>query len=770
LKSARTFLIDVTFLLDASHKAFLGAPLLVVEGVDYTFLFGVVRDILRLRRLLGIDNGIVVIGTDAYKVTEEHNIREVITFLENLPIHVLHDKNHRVLDISASLSQHVTHFVTQNKSLLSLATETRGIVLVRDKNEFEHFTSKTVQSKYGVDTKAIPSFLALTEGQKSSTFTKRQACALLEQCRNLERILEDTSIISARQIRNKLTKNQAVLLENLKNFSCRSDLPACEFNPNVVDIDIDNEDCAKLLRSRHFFSLVRLLPRPSQVELSSVSSKSQSRRLEYHAIQEPEALQQLLTEIRAHEYCSVDTETSDKNPHTAELYGVSFSFEMGKAYYLPTIDVHLKRLERESVLAAIKEILQGTVKVIGHNLKFDYLMLRRHGIRINRYYFDTMLAASDCFDDWDLLNLSSIAEKTLGQKIKTYKEIAGKAENFLELPFKELLDHACSDADITLQLFRILEKEIDRRGLSNSYRDGTLALGLHLGEWEYDGIPVDTEGLANARQSLLQGIAASETAIHNEAAISFNIDSEKELRAVLFKMPGLSDLIGTRKLTLRLLEELAVSQPLVRKVVEYRRQQKQLRHVEGLIKSVQNDKLHPIFNQTKSGYGRLSSASPRLFDTWISPRVFSCIKHPVSDYFYSPGRSLETIQQLSGDDVLRDDRTTKEEIPFAILKVDELPSDFDYDELLLSIMIGLPKERICRAFFLSQATLGSLCHDMELRYVKSFKWLDSFRNNVRDTSVADIDGRYRRFNGVKCSNLEKRDKSIINAVKWLLKY
>ena len=456
VNSEHSFVIDATFLLDASHKAFLGAPIFLVDGKDHTFLFGVIRDFLRLRRSLGIQRSAVVIGEDAYRVTTVSNIESVVSFLEDFGVLVVHEPEHGVLDACASLAPHATHFVTRNRSLLIFATDTRAVVLVGDDSEPEVFTSTAVFAKFGIETQALPSFLALTEGPRATVLTKRQAIALLERHQDLAQILEDTSTVSARQIKNKLIENKVVLLERLKRFSVSSCPPFFDINPKAMDVDIDNDRCAQLLIARRFHSLVRLLPAPPKVVILPTTSKPRSDN--YHAVQTPEALQRLVAIIEASEYCAVDTEASDKDPHTAELYGVSFSVEKGEAFYLPTVDFHLQKLDPGTVLSALKKMLEGKIKVVGHNLKYDYLLLRRYGIRINHFYFDTMLATHNCFGDWDLLNLPFIAEKILGKKIKAYKEVVGRAQNFLELPFGELLSHACADADTTLQLYPVLQK------------------------------------------------------------------------------------------------------------------------------------------------------------------------------------------------------------------------------------------------------------------------------------------------------------------------
>lgn len=765
-----SFVIDATFLIDASHKAFLGAPILLADGKDQTFLFGVVRDFLRFRRSLGFQRGAVVIGEEAYRVTAKTNIEEVVSLLEDFSILVVHKPEHSVVDICASLAPYATHFLTRNWGLLLLATDTRAVVLIRDKDAPEVLTAPAVFSKLGVRTQAIPSFLALTEGPKSTTLTKRQAIALLDQQQDLAQILEDTSIVSARQIKNKLTENRTILLDRLKKFSVGNCPPfLMDMTAKGMDIDIDNARCARLLDARHFHSLVRLLPRPPKVEiLTTTNNKPRSEH--YQAVQTPLALQRLLTRIEASEYCAVDAEASDKNPHIAELYGVSFSVKKGEAFYVPTVDTHLRQLDIDTVVSALKTVMEGKIKVVGHNLKYDYLLLRRYGIRINNFHFDTMLAAHDCFGDWDLLNLPFIAGKILGIKIKAYREVVGKAQNFLELPFRELVTHACSDADTTHQIYRVLDKEINKKGIFNQYRNETLALASRLGEWEYDGIPVNSTRLSKVRTALLKDVVALKKSVLDEARVSFNIDSEKELRAVICKTPGLVEVIGGRKLTLRLLEELAISQTLVHKVVEYRRRQKQIRHVEEVIKAVRDGRLYPIFSQTRSSYGSLYSVQPRLFENWAHPLVLSCIEHPVAEHFRSPSRSLDIIQRLAQDDVLRRDRACGEGVPFSFLKLEVLPGVLDHQDLLLSIMIDLPRERICRLFCLSQAAVATLRHDLEVRYTRSFSWLQNYRKTVAETGMAVADQRTRWFNGVKSSNLAIREKAIRSSVRWLLKY
>ncbi len=762
------FLIDATVFFEASHKAFMGAPLLVVNGEDHTFLFGVIRELLRLRQTLGIENGIFVIGEDAYEVTTSTNIEKTAAFLKQLGIPVICDPNTRVIDLCVSLASLATCIVTGDRKLLLLAKNGRRVILLKDGKEPEVFGSEAVVSTLGVIPELVPAFLALTDGPQPTILTKGQAIALLERHGGLVEIINTPSIVSSRQIRNKLAANGAVLLQRLKKFSPSDCFSSVDVDREHLEFNVDNDRSVQLLARNCFHSLVRLLPRPVNVNfILEKTTKINSQN--YRAVVTPENLRKLATILSASEVCAVDTESSDKDPHTAELFGVSFSVKKGEAFYVPVVESDLNGINRDAVISTLKGVLEGPLKVVGHNLKYDYVLLRRNGIKITNVHFDTLLAAYDCFGDWDLLNLPFVAKRLLGKDIKSYKEVVGKRQSILDVPFNELLTHACSDADTTLQLYKVLDKELSQRNISQQYRNETLALASHLGEWECDGIPINSAKLSKARTALLREVAGLKKLVLDEAGISFDIDSEKELLAVLTRKPGVAELIGSRKLSLHLLEELAVSQSLAWKIVQYRRKQSQLRHVEEVLKTVQAGKIHPVFNQTKFDHGRLSSVSPKLLDEGAHPAVISCIDHPVVEYAPSASKSLDIMQDSAQDDVLRKDRRIANGSNL-FLKTQMQLNDVDHEGLLLAILSGVSKDRICRIFCINQAVAAAISYDLEVRYTKSFKWLADYRRRTAKCGFATANNRRRWFDGIRSSNLGKREKALTASVRWLLKY
>lgn len=137
------FLIDGAGFFEKSQKSFLGAPLLVVDGEDHTFLFGVIRDLLRLRCKLGINRGVFVVGEEAHQITTDTNIEKTIAFLQQLRIAVVHDSHARVLDLCVALASLANHVVTHDRSLLQLANDDCRVILL-DNEDIEVFTSETV--------------------------------------------------------------------------------------------------------------------------------------------------------------------------------------------------------------------------------------------------------------------------------------------------------------------------------------------------------------------------------------------------------------------------------------------------------------------------------------------------------------------------------------------------------------------------------------------------------------------------------------------------
>ncbi len=623
--STHRFLIDTTFIFENTHKAFLGAPLLIKEGRDYTFLFGFTRDFLRIRHSFGINDGVIVIGKEAFSVTTKEKVHNVLNVIKEMGAPYVYDSNNSILDINSHLSQQASYVITQDKKLLQLANDTVSVILPNNLKDIDYMTPGVIKSKIGVDPKDIPTFLSLTEGAKSSKLTKLQAIRLIELYTDIDGIYENICEITS-TIKKKLAINEEAFRSAYSKMRIKEINTSLSYNISDYTMNLNNEKNISLLQSHGFYSLTRLLKSQSKVHLTLNADKKESS--SYHAIVDSKGIRVLEKLLLSSEYCAIDTEADDKDPHHATLFGVSFSVKNGEAFFVPLIEFDLKGISRKDVVLFLKRIFKKPIKFIGQNIKYDYLLLRKNGIKIDNIHFDTMLAAYDCYGDWIFFNLKYLSKRLLGKTIKSYQEIVRNDETFLDLPFKVIVKHACEDADVTLRLYHILMKELERKGITEQYFNKTITQVKKLGDFEYDGISVNTDTLKKIRGLLMDEAVKAKQNIWCKIGKSIDLDSQKELRVVLNDTLNLRELVGSKTIGLSALEQLAINRPIVKLIVEYKRKRKQLIAIDSIVKAIKEGKIYPIFNQMKSTYGQLTSNIPNLFDIDGISNLKGCCRLP----------------------------------------------------------------------------------------------------------------------------------------------
>ena len=185
-------IIDTTFLFDKTHKAFLGVEILSRDGVDVTYTFGLIRDVLRLLQTLQISKGLLVIGKEACGAVPLEKVEPIVTFLEDLGLPLIYEAKISALDIGYSLATKMTHVLSHNKSFLQLASGSFRVLLPNGSNEYVEVTANDVKSYLGVSIGDVPTFLTLTQGLKVTQMTKKQAIRLIELHGNLDLCLPKT--------------------------------------------------------------------------------------------------------------------------------------------------------------------------------------------------------------------------------------------------------------------------------------------------------------------------------------------------------------------------------------------------------------------------------------------------------------------------------------------------------------------------------------------------------------------------------------------------
>ncbi len=570
------------------------------------------------------------------------------------------------------------------------------------------------------------------------------------------------------QLRKKLVKNEIRVRDYYaQSKSDRSEEPVSRNVQECSLTNLDTERNRQLLSTYGFHSLAPLLANPSDVrlDLNETTAGPDS----YHAVVDVKGIQELESLLLSSKLCSIDTESDDKDPREGTLLGVAFSVKGGKAYFVPLIENDLKDLSRDDVLKFLKRIFDSDINFIGHNIKYDYLLLRRNGIRMKSIQFDTMLAAYDCHGDWDFFNLRDLAWRFLREKIKSYSDLVDEDGTFFDLPFTELVNHACQDVDVTIRLYPIFLAELSERNIIKQYYEHTMRLMMHLANLEFQGITVDRDKIDAIRRSLIKKASRLKDDICKKVGEVFDLDSEKDLSAVFKEALVVRGYLAPRKITMAILEQVAISEPIVRLVVQYKRLRSYIVRLESTSAAVTDGKIYPLFNQIKSRAGLLNTVKPSLFESDTSPELKSCFDSSVIDYFKDRQRSLDTLSQVTQDPVLQEVRASKSKVD-VFMAEHAVMKDIDHDELLLSLATGQPDSMLSRAFLVDRLKVEMIRHDLGKRYQIMFQWLESYRRRAQANGYATIDGKRKYIDGLKSSDVARRERALEHAVRWLIRY
>jgi DNA polymerase I len=342
---------------------------------------------------------------------------------------------------------------------------------------------------------------------------------------------------------------------------------------------------------------------------------------EYILIDDKVKRSHLISQLFMQKKVCFDTETTGVDVFNASMVGLSFCFEKGKAYYvsLPENDA-----ECRSVLNEFRAFFQNEQIVkIGQNIKFDLLMLKMYDVLLGGPLFDTMIAHYLLQPELRH-GMDYLAEIYLGYKTIHYDEmIGGKGKNqpgIRTVDIQLLKDYAAEDADITYQLFCILEKEITQNGLEKLFYDIEMPLMKVLAQMEWNGVRIDSEALRQSSVILTEEMNALESEIHQLVGREFNVSSPAQVGEVLFDQLKLDPKAkktktGQYSTSEDILEKIRSKHVVVGKILDYRGLRKLLStYIDALPQLInpRTGKVHTSFNQTVTSTGRLSSTNPNM--------------------------------------------------------------------------------------------------------------------------------------------------------------
>ena len=445
---------------------------------------------------------------------------------------------------------------------------------------------------------------------------EKTAITLIQQFGSMDQVYAQIDSITKKKQKENLLKykNQAYLSRELVQIDCNApvklDLDAFKFK------DADTKKLFELFQLLEFRNLQQKYQPPSEQPPKN-----------YQTVLTEAQCQDIIEQIYEKKRCAIDTETTDINPMRAKLVGLSVSFAPHSAYYIPVAHSGLdarKQLSREWVLNTFKPLLEdASIQKIGQNLKYDWLIFQRYGIRLSNNLFDTMIA-SYVLDPSDVSHaLDRIALNRLNYKMIKYKDVVGtgkKERCFSEIDLPLATQYACEDADIAFILADQFQKELKGNDLWQLFDTIEMPLLPVLVDMEFTGIKVDQSVLKQLSGYFGQTLSELESQIYEMADEKFNIRSTQQLGEILFEKLKLPAKKKTRKKTgystdVNVLTQLAEIHDLPAVLLKHRTLDKlRSTYVDALMTLTHPDtgRIHTSFNQTATATGRLSSRDPNL--------------------------------------------------------------------------------------------------------------------------------------------------------------
>ena len=674
------------------------------------------------------------------------------------------------------MAQLVTEHTTLTNTMTDTDTDREGVV-----------------EKFGVTPEQIVDFLALT-GDKSDNIPGVEKCGPKTAAKWLKTWGSlDEVIAHADEVGGKIGENLRKAVDQLpmsRNLATiRRDV---ELDSDPADLqrkDVDEAALLDVLRRWEFNSWVQ--------ELGGSEDSREAFDTDYGTISTEDGLDALLEELAGAELIALDTETTSLNPMQAELVGLSFCTQAGKAAYLPVGHDYTgapAQLDREQVLERLKPILEDQERPkVGQHIKYDMNVLSLYGIGVKGVAFDTMLESYVLNSTGSRHDMDSLALKYLGRQTTHYEDIAGKGAKqipFSQVRIEDASHYAAEDADITLQLHEHLWPRLQETpSLVSVLQDIEIPLVPVLARMEQRGVLIDGGILAKQSRDLATQIAQLERDAHDAAEQPFNLGSPKQLQQILFDKLGLPVIRKTPKgqpsTAEDVLQELAHDYELPSLILEYRSLSKlRSTYTDKLPEQIntRTGRVHTSYHQAVAATGRLSSSDPNLQNipirTPLGRRIREAFIAPKGSLIMACDYSqieLRIMAHLSGDEGLLNafrkgvdvHRATASEV-FSVA-YEEVDSDHRRAAKAINfgLMYGMSAFGLSRQLGIGRAEAQAYMDTYFLRYPGVRKYMEDTREQAREQGyVETLFGRRLYLPDIKASNMQRRqaaERAAINA-------
>ena len=433
----------------------------------------------------------------------------------------------------------------------------------------------------------------------------KTASKLLQQFGSLEGILENTHQLKGKQRENlenfaeqgRMSKSLATIITDVDVEFNEDDLIMCPVNDEKVKevfTELEFRNLAKRILGEEIVITQASTSTDGQLDLFGVQSLVEpqipsetsdfktiaTEKASYHLVSTPEEREKLLGVMLNEKVVCFDTETDNIDSLHANLVGIAFSFKKREAYY---VAVPEDFEEAKAIVTYFRPFFESTtIEKVAHNIKYDIQVINRYGVEVAAPTFDTMIAHY-LINPESKQSMDYLSELYLNYKPVSIETLIGKKGknqgNMRDLKPEEIVDYACEDADITLQLKELFEPQIQKEHLKDLFYKMEMPLIDVLKSMEQEGITIDDEGLKRYSEELAVTLGELEKAIKKEAGMDFNVDSPKQLGEVLFDVMKISSKAKKTKTGQYatgedVLQKMKHDHPIIPLILDYRQMRK----------------------------------------------------------------------------------------------------------------------------------------------------------------------------------------------------
>ncbi len=693
--------------------------------------------------------------------------------------------------------------VSSDKDLMQLY---RKDVRIFDPMKNKFITPEDIVTKFGVGPEKVIDVQSLAGDSSDNVpgvpgIGVKTAAELINKYGTLEKLLDNAQEIKQNKRRETLIENKDKAIISKKLVTLMKDAPVErkieEFNLK----EIDKDKLYKFLREMEFNRLLSSVisaygePELGEIVRETKPEKKQQNisKKNYHLITNEKEIDEWINEAEEAGELAIDTETSSLDAHQADLVGISLSTKIGKACYIPIGHKFKGCLKKEVVIKKLKPLLEDkSVKKIGQNIKFDFIVLFKQGIDMNSME-DTMLMSYVLDAGKNRHNMDTLSEIHLQHKTILFKEIVGigkKEINFSDVELDKAMEYAAEDADITYRLYKIFSKNLKLEKLTNIYEIFEKPLIKILAFMEIEGIKIDNKFLKVLSEKFEKKISKLEKEVFKISKKEFNIASPKQLGEIIYNDLKIAVLKKTRKgsfaTNASVLEDLAFKGHEFPKLILDWRQVSKLKNTysDALPEHINptTKRVHTSFLLAATTTGRLASSDPNLQNipiksddgkdirkAFIAEKGFTLIS---ADYNQIEMRILADLAEVKElKKAFSNDEDIHSLTASQVFNVDIKKVDQDMRRkakaINFGIIYGISQYGLAKQINVSNHEADEFLNAYFLKFPEIKIYMDNTIKFCRKSGyVNNIFGRRSHFNGINDKNFNVRnfqERAAINA-------